>query len=179
MDLKDRDAIALWSGRVPPSLTRPTCSGKRCTRPAAAKPDGTWYKQCQPCLDRRRANNRRSFAKSRAEGRDCSRCSSHPRIPGDFLCRRCRDERTAAKEDRRAAKALDQELANVDALLDEGGRKRTPSKLDQGISPWNDPDRKPRRPAAGTYWSPEPDPEPKDDEDWRWSPLNRKTRPRY
>ena len=68
MDLET--LIAHWSGRLPPGFVphaairekSEPCSQPRCRRPCARKPNGGWYKSCQPCLDRRAASCRRRRA---------------------------------------------------------------------------------------------------------------------
>ncbi len=108
---------------------------------------------------------RRRRAAKVAEG-GCRRCAYRPRLDGDFLCDRCRDERDRQRDQKRAdaiyADAVDEHAAQPE-------RVHNASNLDLGLSPWN---ARPKRLPNAAYWSPLPDPEPKAEQGWRWSPLN-------
>ena len=167
--------VAQWTGQlppgfVPPAIPRslPTCKHTRCKRPVWIKPDGTLAGSCRPCLDRRAASCRRRRAALTAEG-GCRRCAYRERLEGDYLCRRCRDERDRKQQDAIDAAAIDEFAAQPD-------RAHNASNLDMGISPWNA--RRSPLPTAA-YWSPLPDPEPLAEQDWRWSPENGRLHRRY
>ena len=155
--------IAQWSGKlpdgfVPPAALRRTptseCSHKRCHRPVAIKKDGTPAKACGRCLTRRAASYRRRRAALVAEG-GCRRCAYRKRLPGDFLCERCREDRDVE----RAQKRQDaKEAAVIDEFGAQPDRAHRASNLDMGLSPWNA--RKRPEPSAA-YWSSLPDPEPR------------------
>lgn len=159
--------IAQWSGRLPPGFLRPpslagtapTCAMKRCRRPCAIKKDGEYAKCCQPCLDRRAASCRRRRAHFVARG-GCRRCAYRKRAEADFLCERCREDRTREREqarrDARAAAAIDEFATSGD------GHHRT-SALQCGVSPWN---ARPTLEPSAAYWSPLPDPEPREQREW-------------
>ncbi len=172
--------IAHWSGTLPPGFVRPaipeadlaTCVHRRCKRKVAIKKDGTPAKSCQRCLDRRAASCRRRRAALAAEG-GCRRCAYRQRIPGDFLCQRCRDERDVERAQKRQD-ALD--AAAIDAFAAQPERVHKTSNLDLGVSPWN---AREQPQATAAYWSPLPDPEPVAEQDWRWSPMNAKLHHRY
>ncbi|MDE0661778.1 MAG: hypothetical protein OXI79_19255 [Gammaproteobacteria bacterium] len=159
--------IAQWSGTLPPGFVRPpslagtvpTCAMKRCRRPCAIKKNGEYAHACQPCLDRRAASCRRRRAALAAEG-GCRRCAYRKRLAGDFLCRRCRDDRDAERAQKRRD-ALD--AAMIDEFAARPDKVHRASNLDRGISPWNA--RRRKEPTAA-YWSPLPDPEPREDREW-------------
>ena len=166
MDLET--LIAQWSGRTPPGFVPPAatlepsarCSQPRCSATVAVKCDGTPAKSCARCLARRAASCRRRRAALCAEG-GCRRCAYRKRLPGDFLCRRCRDDRDAERA-RKRQDALD--AAAIDEFAAKPERAHEPSNLDCGVSPWNS--RPKPRPSAA-YWSPLPDPEPRETQGWR------------
>ena len=172
--------IAQWSGTVPPGFVRPAvpdtdlpvCKHKRCRNKVAIKRDGTPAHACQPCLDRRARSCKRRRTALVAEG-GCRRCAYRKRLPGDFLCQRCRDDRDSQhaqeRQDARDAAALD-------AFAAQPERVHNASDLDCGISPWN---ARPAPEPSAAYWSPLPDPEPKADQDWRRSPLDGRLHHRY
>ena len=162
--------IAQWSGKLPPGFVPHAivreepepCSQPRCRRPRARNPDGGWYKSCQPCLDRRAASCRRRRAALTAEG-GCRRCAYRKRLEGDFLCRRCREERDTEREQKRQD-AID--AAAIDEFATQPERVQKASNLHCGISPWN---ARPRPQPSAAYWSPLPDPIPKQDREWEQS----------
>ena len=168
MDLET--LIAQWSGKAPPGFVphavlrekAPRCAQHRCNRPAARKPNGGWYASCQPCLNRRAARCRRRRRALVAEG-GCRRCGYRKRLAGDFLCRRCRDDRDAERAQKRRD-AID--AAAIDEFAAKPDRAHEPSNLDCGVCPWNA--RAPRQPSAA-YWSPLPDPVPKAEREWERS----------
>ena len=92
--------IAQWSGKLPPGFVPhavrreepPRCSMKRCYKPAAVKKDGTYAHACASCLARRARSCKRRRQALVADG-GCRRCAYRKRLEGDFLCRRCRDDR--------------------------------------------------------------------------------------
>ena len=171
--------VAHWTGQLPPGFvlpaiadSLPTCKHTRCKRPVWIKPDGTPAGSCRPCLDRRAASCRRRRAALAAEG-GCRRCAYRKRLEGDYLCRRCRDERDVEcaqkRQDAINAAAIDEFAAQPD-------KARTTSNLDCGVSPWN---ARPKPQATAAYWSPLPDPEPVAEQHWRWSPVNGRLHRRY
>ena len=158
--------IAQWSGQLPPGFVlredRPRCCQRRCKRPVAVKANGDYAASCQHCLDRRAASCRRRRAALVAEG-GCRRCSYRKRAEGDFLCKRCREdrdvERAQKREDAIAAAAIDEFAAKPD-------RAHRASNLDIGVSPWN---ARPKPEPSAAYWSPLPDPEPREEREWAHS----------
>ena len=172
--------IAQWSGTVPPGFIRPAipdadlpvCKHKRCRNKVAIKRDGTPAHACQPCLDRRARSCKRRRTALVAEG-GCRRCAYRKRLPGDFLCQRCRDDRDSQHAQERQD---DRDAAALDAFAAQPERVHKASDLDCGISPWN---ARPAPEPSAAYWSPLPDPEPKADQDWRWSPLDGRLHHRY
>ena len=172
--------IAQWSGKLPPGFVPPAvlrevpprCSMKRCYKPAAVKKDGTHAHACASCLARRARSCKRRRQALVAEG-GCRRCAYRKRLEGDFLCRRCRDERDVERAQKRQD-AID--AAAIDEFAAQPDKAHAASNLDRGISPWN-ARRKPLATAA--YWSPLPDPEPLAEQDWRWSPENGRLHRRY
>ncbi len=166
MDLET--LIAQWSGRIPPGFVPPTatlepstrCQQPRCPGTVAVKRDGTPAKSCARCLARRAASCRRRRAALCAEG-GCRRCAYRKRLPGDFLCQRCRDDRDAERAQKRRD-ALD--AAAIDAFAARPDRAHEPSNLDCGVSPWN---ARSKPQASAAYWSPLPDPEPRETQGWR------------
>ena len=168
MDLQP--LIAQWSGSLRPGFVRPpplggtapTCSMKRCRKPAAIKKNGEYAKCCQPCLDRRAASCRRRRKALTARG-GCRRCAYRKRLQGDFLCARCRDDRDIERAQKRRD-ALD--AAVIDEFAAKPDKVHRASNLDCGISPWNA--RPAKEPSAG-YWSPLPDPIPKREREWEQS----------
>ena len=162
--------IAQWSGKLPPGFVPPairatglaTCRHRRCKNKVAIKKDGTPATACQPCLDRRAASCRRRRKALVAEG-GCRRCAYHKRLDGDFLCRRCRDERDVER-DRKRRDAID--AAAIDEFAAQPERVHEASSHDCGISPWN---ARPKPQPSAAYWSPLPDPEPRGDREWAHS----------
>ncbi len=178
MDLET--LIAQWSGTTPPGFLLhavlpqepPQCAQPRCTRPASRKADGGYWKSCDPCRTRRAKSCKRRRAALVAEG-GCRRCAYRKRLPDDFLCQRCRDERDIEHAQKRKD-ALD--AAAIDEFAAQPDRVHKASDLDCGISPWN---ARPASEPSAAYWSPLPDPEPKADQDWRWSPMDGRLHHRY
>ena len=172
--------IAQWTGALPPGFVRPAmsdtalpeCSHRRCRNKVAIKRDGTPAHACQPCLARRAASCRRRRKALVATG-GCRRCAYRPRLKGDFLCRRCRDDRDAERA-RKRRDAVD--AAAVDEFAARPDRAHRASNLDVGVSPWN---ARPVPEPTPAYWSPLPDPEPLAEQDWRWSPMNERLHHRY
>ena len=168
MDLET--LIAQWSGKLPPGFVPqavirqepPQCVQPRCKRPASLKANGEYAKSCEPCRIRRAKFCKRRRAALVAEG-GCRRCAYRKRLPGDFLCQRCRDDRDAE----RARKRQDAiEAAAIDEFAAKPETAHRASNFDIGISPWNGR-RKPQPSAA--YWSPLPDPEPREEREWAHS----------
>ena len=162
--------IAQWSGQLPEGFVRPAslqtglpeCKHKRCHNKVAIKRDGTLAHACQNCLDRRARSCKRRRAALVAEG-GCRRCAYRKRLEGDFLCRRCRDERDIERAQKRQD-AID--AAAIDEFAAQPERVHKASKLDCGVSPWNG---RPKPEASAAYWSPLPDAEPKSEQTWRES----------
>ena len=162
--------IAQWSGKLPPGFVPPavratglaTCVHRRCKNKVAIKKDGTPATACQRCLDRRAASCRRRRRALVAEG-GCRRCAYHKRLPGDFLCRRCRDERDVERAQKRQD---DIDAAAIDEFAAQPERVHKASNLDLGISPWNS---RPKAQPSAAYWSPLPDPEPREEREWATS----------
>ena len=133
--------VAQWSGRLPPGFVPPPvlrqplprCVQTRCTRTVWIKPDGTLAKSCRPCLDRRAASCRRR-REHFVELGGCRRCAYRPRLEGDYLCERCREERDIERAQKRRD-ALD--AAVIDQFAAKPDRAHEPSNLDCGVSPWN------------------------------------------
>ena len=162
--------VAQWSGKLPPGFVRPPvlrqplprCAQTRCTRTVWIKPDGSLARSYRPCLDRRAAScsrRRRHFV----ERGGCRRCAYRPRLEGDFLCERCREDRDV-EHARKRQDAID--AAMIDEFAAQPERVHNASNLDCGVSPWNG---RPRPEPSAAYWSPLPDPEPKSSEEWRHS----------
>ncbi|MCY3813366.1 MAG: hypothetical protein OXH15_16350 [Gammaproteobacteria bacterium] len=178
MDLQQ--LIAQWTGTRPPGFVPPAvpgtalpqCSHRRCRNKVAIKRDGTPAHACQDCLDRRARSCRRRRKALVATG-GCRRCAYRPRLEGDFLCRRCRDDRDIERAQKRQD-AID--AAVIDEFAAKPDRAHEPSNLDCGISPWN---ARSKPQASAAYWSPLPDPEPVSEQHWRWSPMNGKLHHRY
>ena len=162
--------IAQWSGKLPPGFVPqavlrdepPRCSQPRCSRPASRKPDGGYWKSCDPCRIRRAKSCKRRREALVAEG-GCRRCSYRKRLEGDFLCGRCREDRDIERGQKRQD-ALD--AAVIDEFAAKPDRAHEPSNLDCGISPWN---ARPRKEPSAAYWSPLPDPEPREEREWATS----------
>ena len=159
---------AQWSATLPPGYVPPserpdplsTCCHKRCKNPVAIKKNGEPAKACQRCLDRRARSCKRRRAALVADG-GCRRCAYRKRLEGDFLCKRCREERDIERGQKRQD-AID--AAAIDQFAAQPERAHKASNLDCGVSPWN-ARAKPEPTAA--YWSPLPDPEPKAAQKWR------------
>ena len=159
--------IAQWSGQLPEGFVRPAslqtglaeCAHKRCRNKVAIKRDGTPAHACQPCLDRRARSCKRRRTALVAEG-GCRRCSYRKRAEGDFLCRRCREDRDIERAQRRRD-ALD--AAAIEEFAAQPERVHKASNLDRGISPWN---ARPKPEPSAAYWSPLPDPEPRESREW-------------
>ncbi len=162
--------IAQWSGKLPPGFVPPAilspkpprCQQRRCKRPCAIKANGEWARSCQKCLDRRAASCRRRRAAKTAEG-GCRRCAYRKRLPGDFLCERCREDRDAERAQKRQD-AID--AAAIDEFAAKPDKAHRPSNLDMGVSIWN---ARPPRESSAAYWAPLPDPVPKQEREWERS----------
>ena len=162
--------IAQWSGQLPEGFVRPAipdtdlpvCKHKRCRNKVAIKRDGTPAHACQHCLDRRARSCKRRRASLVAEG-GCRRCAYRKRLPDDFLCQRCREERDIERAQKRQD-AID--AAAVEEFAAQPERVHKASNLDCGVSPWN---ARPKPQPTAAYWSPLPDPEPKSEQTWRQS----------
>ena len=173
--------IAQWSGRLPPGFVPPAvmrrepprCVQPRCRKPAAVKDNGEFAKSCSGCLARRARSCKRRRAALVAEG-GCRRCAYRKRLEGDFLCRRCRDERDVERAQKRQDAI---HAAAIDEFAAQPDKAHTASNLDRGVSPWNA--RSPKAEPSAAYWSPLPDPEPLAEQDWRWSPMNGRLHRRY
>ena len=106
MDLET--LVTYWTGKLPQGFFRPPllqqtpprCSQTRCKRPVWIKPDGEFAKSCRQCLDRRAASCRRRRALFVDQG-GCRRCAYRKRAVGDFLCRRCREDRDIERAQKR------------------------------------------------------------------------------
>ncbi len=162
--------VAQWRGKLPPGFVRPpvlrqplpTCVQRRCKRPVWVKPDGTLARSCRLCLDRRAASCRRR-RRHFVELGGCRRCAYRPRLEGDYLCSRCREDRDAEREQSR----LDnRDAAVIDEFAARPDKAHNPSNMDCGVSIWNG--RAKPVPSAA-YWSPLPDPEPREERDWATS----------
>ena len=159
--------IAQWSGKLPPGFVPPAvmrreppqCVQPRCRKPASLKANGEYAKSCESCRIRRAKSCKRRRAALVAEG-GCRRCAYRKRLPGDFLCERCREDRDIE----RARKRRDaRDAAVIDEFAAQPDRAHRASNLDRGVSPWN-ARKKPA--ASAAYWSPLPDPEPREDREW-------------
>ena len=175
-----RFLIAQINGKPPEGFVRPAVleTGlpecrilKRCRNKVAIKRDGTPARAWERCLARRAASRRRRKALS-AEG-GCRRCAYRPRLKGDFLCARCREDRDIERAQKRQDTV---DAAAVDEFAAKPDKAHNPSNLDCGISPWNREKSRPE-PSAG-YWSPLPDPDPAE-QGWRWSLMNGRLHHRY
>ena len=157
--------IAQWSGKAPPGFVPhavirqepPRCVQPGCKRPASLKSNGEYAKSCEPCRIRRAKSCKRRRLALVAEG-GCRRCAYRKRLPGDFLCERCREDRDAERAQKRQD-AIDDFAAKPD-------KAHRASNLDMGVSIWNA--RPPREPSAA-YWAPLPDPLPKQEREWERS----------
>ena len=176
-----RFLFAQINGKPPEDFVRPAILDaglpeckilKRCRNKVAIKRDGTPAHACNRCLERRAESCRRRRKALIAEG-GCRRCAYRPRLEGDFLCARCREERDIERAQKRQD-AID--AAAIDEFAARPDRAHNPSNLDCGISPWNADKPKPE-PSAG-YWSPLPDPDPAE-QGWRWSLMNGRLHHRY
>ena len=162
--------VAQWSGKLPPGFVPPAvmlreppqCVQPRCRKPCAIKANGEWARSCQQCLDRRATSCRRRRSALSAEG-GCSRCAYRKRLPGDFLCGRCREDRDIERAQKRQD-AID--AAAIDEFAAQPDKVHKASNLDRGISPWN---ARSRPVASASYWAPLPDPIPKQDREWERS----------
>ena len=117
----------------------PTCCQRWCRKPVARKNSGAPAKSCQPCLDRRAASCRRRRAALAAKG-GCRRCAHRKRLEGDFLCRRCREDRDRERAQKRQD-AID--AAAIDEFAAKPDRAHGASNLDNGVSE--------RPPQGGTH----------------------------
>ena len=159
--------IAQWSGKLPPGFVPhavirqepPRCVQPRCKRPASLKSNGEYAKSCEPCRIRRAKSCKRRRLALVAEG-GCRRCAYRRRLPGDFLCERCREDRDAERAQKRQD-AID--AAAIDEFAAKPDTAHRASNLDMGVSIWNS---RPKRPASAAYWSPLPDPEPVAEREW-------------
>ncbi len=160
--------ITQWSGRLPEGFVPPAVM--RRNHPSVASPvagnpleaNGEYAKSCESCRIRRAKSCKRRRAALVAEG-GCRRCGYHKRLPGDFLCRRCRDDRDAERAQKRQD-AID--AAAIDEFAAKPETAHRASNLDMGVSPWN---ARQRREPSAAYWSPLPDPVPKQERGWERS----------
>ena len=120
---------------------------------------GEYARSCESCRIRRAKSCKRRRAALVAEG-GCRRCAYRKRLPGDFLCQRCRHDRDAERAQNRHD-AID--AAAIDEFAAKPERVHKASNLDLGISPWNGG---PAPEASAAYWSPLPDPEPIEQREW-------------
>ena len=168
MDLET--LIAQWSGKLPPGFVPhavirqepPQCCQPRCKRPASLKANGEYAKSCEPCRIRRAKSCKRRRAALVADG-GCRRCAYRKRLPGDFLCERCREDRDIERAQKRQD-AID--AAVIDEFAAKPDTAHRASNLDLGISIWN---ARKKREASAAYWSPLPDPEPREEREWAHS----------
>ena len=159
--------IAQWSGQLPPGFVPhavirqepPRCVQPRCKRPASLKSNGEYAKSCEPCRIRRAKSCRRRRRALVANG-GCRRCAYRKRLPGDFLCERCREDRDIERAQKRQD-AID--AAAIDEFAAKPDKAHRASNLDMGVSIWN---ARPKRQASAAYWSPLPDPEPVEEREW-------------
>ena len=162
--------IAQWSGKAPPGFVShavirqepPRCVQPGCKRPASLKSNGEYAKSCEPCRIRRAKSCKRRRLALVAEG-GCRRCAYRKRLPGDFLCERCREDRDAERAQKRQD-AID--AAAIDEFAAKPDKAHRASNLDMGAPIWNA--RPPREPSAA-YWAPLPDPVPKQEREWERS----------
>ena len=151
---------------------QPRCVQRRCGKPVAVKKNGEYAKSCSSCLERRARSCKRRREILVSQG-GCRRCAYRPRLPGDFLCQRCREDRDAERaqkrEDARDAAVIDEFAARPE-------RAHRASNLDIGVSIWNG--RSKPAPTAA-YWSPLPDPDPPESQIWRWSLMNGRLHHKY
>ena len=172
--------LAQLRGTLPADVPHPEsfsqapqeCVQRGCSKPVAIKKNGEYAKSCSACLRRRARSCRRRRSSLTAKG-GCRRCAYRKRLPGDFLCARCRDDRDAERAQKRQD-AVD--AAAIDEFAAKPEKAHRASNLDLGISPWNS--RRSVEPSPA-YWSPLPDPPPKQSETWRWSLMNGKLHHRY
>ena len=121
-----RFLIAQVNGKPPEGFVRPSILDdglpeckilKRCRNKVAIKRDGTPAHACSRCLERRAESCRRRREALIAEG-GCRRCAYRPRLVGDFLCARCREERDIERVQKRQdaidAAAIDEFAAKPD-----------------------------------------------------------------
>ena len=168
MDLQT--LVAQWSGRLPDGFVRPAildtglpeCKHRRCHNKVAIKRDGTQAHACQRCLTRRAASCRRRRKALVANG-GCRRCAYRKRLPGDFLCERCREDRDIERAQKRQD-AID--AAAIDEFAAKPDKAHRASNLDMGVSIWN---ARPPRESSAAYWAPLPDPAPKQEREWEHS----------
>ena len=153
------------------SQERPRCSQRQCRHPVDVKKNGEYAKSCRSCLVRRAKSCKRRREILVAQG-GCRRCAYRPRLEGDFLCARCREDRDAERAQKRQD-AMD--AAAVDEFAAQPDNVHKASNLDRGISRWN---VRSTRQATAAYWSPLPDPDPSE-QGWRWSLMNGKLHHRY
>ena len=162
--------VAQWSGKlpdgfVPPAIMRrdpPRCVQPRCSKPASLKANGEYAKSCDSCRIRRAKSCKRRRRILVAQG-GCRRCAYRKRLPGDFLCERCRDDRDAERAQKRQD-AID--AAAIDEFAAKPDKAHRASNLDMGVSIWN---ARPPRESSAAYWAPLPDPVPKQEREWEHS----------
>ena len=142
------------------SQAPPNCVQRRCSKPVAIKKNGEYARSSIGCLQRRARSCRRRRKTLAAQG-GCRRCAYRKRLPGDFLCARCRQDRDAERAQKRQD-AID--AAAIDEFVAKPEKAHRASNLDIGVSSWN-ARSKPLPTAA--YWSPLPDPEPREAQGWR------------
>ena len=144
------------------SQERPRCSQRRCRQPVDIKKNGEYAKSCRSCLRRRARSCRRRRKVLTAQG-GCRRCAYRPRLKGDFLCARCREDRYIERAQKRQD-AID--AAAIDEFAAKPDKAHRASNLDMGVSIWN---ARPPRESSAAYWAPLPDPIPKQDREWEHS----------
>ncbi len=162
---------AQWSATVPPDYVRPTdranalprCCHKRCKNPVAIKKNGEPTKACQRSFDRRARSCKRRRAYFVAPRTAADAAAYRERLPGEFLCERCREdrdiERAQKRQDAKDAAAIDEFAARPD-------RAHRANNLDIGLSPSN---ARKNSEASVAYWSPLPDTEPREEREWAHS----------
>ncbi len=113
------------------SQERPTCCQRRCQKPVHIKTNGEYAKSCRSCLERRARSCRRRREALVAQG-GCRRCAYRPRLVGDFLCARCREDRDIERAQKRQD-AID--AAAIDEFAAQPDKVHKASNLDCGLSP--------------------------------------------
>ena len=113
------------------SQEAPRCVQRGCNRPASIKDNGEYAKSCKPCRIRRAKSCKRRRKALIAQG-GCRRCAYRPRLQGDFLCARCRQDRHAERAQKRQD-AID--AAAIDEFAAKPEKAHRASNLDRGVSP--------------------------------------------